>query len=144
MRKMRAVPANVSAMLQEEMAAEDEDIVVVDGRLTKRIGAALRIARSVKLRFGGTPEYNKANWVLSSRYIVDACVAQGITRDADQWLMVTRARPIIFVPLQEEKIEAQTINCDEAFSALESVEGWGTRRIHWFSRWWCRRELKTA
>lgn len=95
-----------------------------EGKLVMRVGAALRIAREVKVRFGGTPKYTEANWLLAARYITDACESNLITRKVDQWTMLTKARPIVFTRLPEEAEEMRWVNSKYASDLNEDAEGW--------------------
>lgn len=139
----KQVPASVDSELYEEMHAGEVDLDVVDGKLVRRVGAALRVAREVKQRFGGTPDLNKANWVLAARYIQDVCVNHGVTRAVDQWHMTCRARPIVFTPLAEEHLENQFLNCDTAFEGVDGVQGWVSVSRTWWS-WGVRRRVPSA
>lgn len=105
--------AGAGHILAMRLVKEDDerDVAVgVDGRLLRRVGVALRLAREVKLRFGGTPTATEANRLLASRYIQDAMEEHGITRKLDKAKVMYRARALVFIPLGEEIEEAQVTN----------------------------------
>lgn len=120
----RVVPAHVEAAVRDEVAATDDAPLVVDGVLQFRIGVALRIAREVKMRFGGTPKDTEANRLLCARYVADACADNGITRKVDQWAVLCKARPLVFVPLREEALSAQWNGSSTLRQMRDDASGW--------------------
>lgn len=118
--------------LQEE--DDEPELDVVDGRLGAKQGVALRLAREVKLRFGGTPTDNEANHLLAARYIQDAMDDHGITRKLDKAKILYRTRALVFVPLPEEVEEAELRNCREARQCKRDL----ANARGWLPRWWSR------
>lgn len=94
------------ALLDED---DDAAIEVVDGKLVSKVGVALRLAREVKIKFGGTPSLNEANRLLAARYIQDVMDDHGITRKIDRARIMYRVRAIVFTPLSEEIEEAAMV-----------------------------------
>lgn len=97
--------------LTQLLAEDDEADIAVDikGGLNVRHGVALRLAREVKLRFGGTPSNTEANRLVAARYIQDAMTEHGITRKIDCAKMMYKVRAIVFTPLDEEIDEARMV-----------------------------------
>lgn len=122
----KAAPARVERWLREEARWADDVTPEVDenGRLVMRIGVAARIAREVKMRFGGIPSPTEANRLLCARYIADACADHGITRKVDQYRVLTRARPLVFLPLADDVFEVQLENSGEAQRMRADYVGW--------------------
>lgn len=129
------ISSPASNTLRKLLREDDEpELDVVDGRLGTKQGVALRLAREVKLRFGGTPADNEANHLLAARYIQDAMDDHGITRKLDKAKILYRTRALVFIPLPEEVEEARLRNCRKARQckrALANARGW-------FPKWWSR------
>lgn len=80
--------------------------------LSRRVGAALRIAKEVKVLMGGTPEYTTANMLVVAKNIERVCLDNGITRRVDQFYMLNKARPLVFTPLPEEVEAIKWLNSE--------------------------------
>lgn len=112
-------------VLQELVADPDNDVVDDDGNLTRRVGVSLRLAKEVKLRFGGTPQLTEANRLLAARYIDEALVEHGVTRRLDRAQMMFKIRALVFTKLAEERLEDQWLNSQAAVNSHERGTGWG-------------------
>lgn len=135
----RRVPEHIEEQVARETMA-DCDFggagipVDDDGKLTMRVGVALRIAKEVKLRFGGTPKYTEANWLLAARYVADACAKHRITRELDQWTVLCKARPLVFTRLYDERVEQQWLNSQSALHSHDLGSGWHSNGLR--GTWW--------
>lgn len=103
------VPAADEAKFRLWQGEDDEAPVRVlpDGSLFDRMGVCLRLAKEVKLRFGGTPSRSPANKLLAARYIKDAFDAHGVTRELDRAKLMYKVRALVFLPSPEEIEEAK-------------------------------------
>jgi hypothetical protein len=118
--------------------AEKPGIVMADGDgvktvHTQRIGVALRLAKEVKLRFGGTPKLSEANRLLAARYIDEALTEHGVTRKIDRAKLMYKIRALVFTRLQEEQEEDQWLNSEAAQGSHDKGTGW---RSHNPLTWW--------
>lgn len=128
------VPAYVERAATAEVNADDDvDLVDHEGKLTQRVGASLRIAKEVKLRFGGTPKLTEANRLVAARFIDEALIEHGVTRKLDRARMMYRVRALVFTRLAEEREENQWLNsrtlqdqhdAGSGWVSLVDVEGW--------------------
>lgn len=123
----KVVPKHVERSVWAELSAdEDTDLVDEDGNLTRRAGVSLRIAKEVKLRFGGTPRLTEANRMLAARYIDEALVEHGVTRKLDRARMLYRIRALVFTRLAEEMEEDQWLNSAASQRTHDSGTGWAS------------------
>lgn len=122
----KVVPRAVELEIGAELSADDElPIVDEHGNLLGRVGACLRLAKEVKLRFGGTPKLSEANKLLAARYIDEALVEHGVTRKIDRAKMMYKIRALVFTRLREEREEDQWTNSATAHASHAGAEGWG-------------------
>lgn len=129
-KKPKIVPYVIEQDVRDEMGGDDEvDLVDGEGNLTHRVGASLRVAKEVKLRFGGTPKYSEANKLLAARYIDEALTEHGVTRKIDRARMMYKIRALVFTRLKEEREEDQWVNSTAAQDSHEYGTGWATRAI---------------
>lgn len=129
----KLVPGAVEMAVAEELDGDDEtSYVTADGHLLRRVGAALRIAKEVKLRFGGTPKYNEANRLLAARYIDEALTEHGVTRKIDRAKLMYRIRALVFTRLAEEREEDQWLNSETAIRSHRDGTGWCSEVWYWW------------
>lgn len=122
----KVVPRAVELEVSTELAGDDEGPVVDEhGTVLRRVGACLRIAKEVKLRFGGTPKLSEANKLLAARYIDEALVEHGVTRKIDRAKMMYKIRALVFTRLREEREEDQWTNSATAAESHDGASGWG-------------------
>lgn len=123
----KVVPNHVERSVWAELSAdEDVDLVDEDGKLTRRAGASLRIAKEVKLRFGGTPRLTEANRMLAARYIDEALIEHGVTRKLDRARMLYRIRALVFTRLAEDMEEDQWLNSANTQRSHANGTGWAS------------------
>lgn len=134
----KQVPQHVERVAEALIGADDdEDMVDEEGRLRNRVGVALRLAKEVKLRFGGTPQLTEANRLVAARYIQDAMTDAGITRKVDQNRLLYRVRALVFTRLAEEREEEQLLNSATLMREHNAGTGWYNiaRSVWWLPAW---------
>lgn len=120
----RCVPNAVESAIRAELESEYEGAIVDDdGKIVRRVGVAMVIAKEVKIKFGGTPKYNEANRLLAARYIDDALIEAGV-RKYDRARIFCRIRALVFTKLAEEREEDQWINSRTLCEEHDAGSGW--------------------
>lgn len=120
----KVVPEEVERDVRRELSSEyDGDIVDAAGNIVIRVGAALRIAKIVKLKFGGTPSYSAANKLLAARYI-NTLLEDANVRVEDRTRILYRVRALVFTKLKEEMEEDQWTNSAAAGANNRDSTGW--------------------
>lgn len=140
-RGIKLVPQHVEIQVAAALAANDEEEVVTavlgpataDGAapapmVSGRVGVALRLAKEVKLRFGGTPRLSEANKLVAARYIEEALVEHGVTRKIDRAKLLYKVRALVFTRLEDEGLEDMWLNSQVAQESHAMGTGWASAK----------------
>jgi hypothetical protein len=119
----KEVPLAINAEVASELASDLEDIEFVDGRVVNKVGVAMRLAREVKLRFGGTPSLTDANLLVAMRHIESVFEDNNI-RKVDRLKLVYKVRALVFVRSRDEMVEDQWRNSRAALEQHDMAVGW--------------------